>query len=226
MDTFRGGADAVSSRSERGRVVALLGLSGGVGTSSRSVQLAKRHGIVVDLDFATAGLTRELRESPVSTMADLTVPTSTAMLDPRHLGAVTYPHGPTHIVAAPVQPEIAELVSVPVLLAVVEAAASTAKAVVLDLGARFDPRTLAACARADEIQLVCGASARHAVDKRVLMLMSLLSRANVFAPIRVVGGGGLRSQMAARTLNRRHGLSPDATAGSSSASHVGLAGVQ
>jgi hypothetical protein len=200
----------MSPSPRRAQVVALIGLAGGVGTSHRALSFAGRAGIAIDLDLATGGLSRQLAEAPVSTLADLTVPQASGILDPRHLGAVTYAHGAGYIVAAPVEPELSELITEQVIVAAIAASALAVERVALDLGARFDQRTLAACARADRIELVVGRKSDVAIDRRISAVVDVLSRAQVFAPIRIVGTRGIYSRLNARSLNRRHGLCAEA----------------
>lgn len=144
--------------SHRGRVVAVAGAKGGVGTSVVTLLLAlarRSTGVVtaVDFDLASGDLAGYLGVSTRKTVVDLA-----ALGDEvsgRILRETTYPvPGGLRLVPAPEEGELAEAMSPETARAVVHALRYETELAVVDVGAVLDEPRAAVLERADQVVLV------------------------------------------------------------------------
>lgn len=144
--------------SHRGRVVAVAGAKGGVGTSVVTLLLAlarRGAGVVtaVDFDLASGDLAGYLGVSTRKTVVDLA-----ALGDEvsgRILRETTYPvPGGLRLVPAPEEGELAEAMSPETARAVVHALRYETELAVVDVGAVLDEPRAAVLERADQVVLV------------------------------------------------------------------------
>lgn len=144
--------------SHRGRVVAVAGAKGGVGTSVVTLLLAlarRGSGVVtaVDFDLASGDLAGYLGVSTRKTVVDLA-----ALGDEvsgRILRETTYPvPGGLRLVPAPEEGELAEAMSPETARAVVHALRYETELAVVDVGAVLDEPRAAVIERADQVVLV------------------------------------------------------------------------
>lgn len=173
-------------------VVAYLGAHGGAGTTRSAVRLAQRvHAartrVLVDLDLWTGDLGERagLAARPITTIADVSV-LAPDSITADHVAAITWPTSTLRnlVVPSPRDPELAEIVSASHVAAVIDVVRQQ-HAVIIDLGSRFDERSLAACMRADQI-IVCAARASMILTPGVGAVVDVLLRAGV-SPGKIVG---------------------------------------
>jgi pilus assembly protein CpaE len=143
-----------------GRVITVFSPKGGVGKSTISTGLSgaychglKRSTLLIDLDLQFGDVGIMMGIDPTQTIVDLV--TTTGELDPDKLGGyvVHHPSG-MDVLAAPLRPEDAELVTEDRIGQLVDVAKSAYDIVVLDTPPHFDATTLAALDRSDRLVLV------------------------------------------------------------------------
>jgi pilus assembly protein CpaE len=154
-------AQAAPSRSGgEGRVITVFSPKGGVGKSTMATGLAgayagplKRHTLLIDLDLQFGDVGIMMGIDPTQTIVDLV--TTTGELDPDKLGGyvVHHPSG-VDVLAAPLRPEDAELVTEDRIGQLVDVAKAAYDIVVLDTPPHFDATTLAALDRSDRLVLL------------------------------------------------------------------------
>ena len=143
-----------------GRVITVFSPKGGVGKSTLSTGLAgayagplKRSTLLIDLDLQFGDVGIMMGIDPTQTIVDLV--TTTGELDPDKLGGYVVHHSSgVDILAAPLRPEDAELVTEDRIGQLVDVAKSAYDIVVLDTPPHFDATTLAALDRSDRLVLV------------------------------------------------------------------------
>ena len=143
-----------------GRVITVFSPKGGVGKSTMATGLAgayagplKRHTLLIDLDLQFGDVGIMMGIDPAQTIVDLV--TTTGELDPDKLGGyvVHHPSG-VDVLAAPLRPEDAELVTEDRIGQLVDVAKAAYDIVVLDTPPHFDATTLAALDRSDRLVLL------------------------------------------------------------------------
>jgi pilus assembly protein CpaE len=143
-----------------GRVITVFSPKGGVGKSTMATGLAgayagplKRHTLLIDLDLQFGDVGIMMGIDPTQTIVDLV--TTTGELDPDKLGGyvVHHPSG-VDVLAAPLRPEDAELVTEDRIGQLVDVAKAAYDIVVLDTPPHFDATTLAALDRSDRLVLL------------------------------------------------------------------------
>ena len=143
-----------------GRVITVFSPKGGVGKSTISTGLAgayagplKRSTLLIDLDLQFGDVGIMMGIDPTQTIVDLV--TTTGELDPDKLGGYVVHHSSgVDILAAPLRPEDAELVTEDRIGQLVDVAKAAYDIVVLDTPPHFDATTLAALDRSDRLVLV------------------------------------------------------------------------
>jgi pilus assembly protein CpaE len=143
-----------------GRVITVFSPKGGVGKSTISTGLAgaychglKRNTLLIDLDLQFGDVGIMMGIDPTQTIVDLV--TTTGELDPDKLGGYVVHHGSgIDLLAAPLRPEDAELVTEDRIGQLIDVAKSAYDIVVLDTPPHFDATTLAALDRSDRLVLV------------------------------------------------------------------------
>jgi pilus assembly protein CpaE len=143
-----------------GRVVTVFSPKGGVGKSTLSTGLAgaycggmKLRTLLIDLDLQFGDVGIMMGIDPTQTIVDLV--TTTGELDPDKLGGYVVHHSSgIDILAAPLRPEDAELVTEDRIGQLVDVAKAAYDVVVLDTPPHFDATTLAALDRSDRLVLV------------------------------------------------------------------------
>jgi pilus assembly protein CpaE len=143
-----------------GRVITVFSPKGGVGKSTISTGLAgayagplKRSTLLIDLDLQFGDVGIMMGIDPTQTIVDLV--TTTGELDPDKLsGYIVHHSSGVDILAAPLRPEDAELVTEDRIGQLVDVAKSAYDIVVLDTPPHFDATTLAALDRSDRLVLV------------------------------------------------------------------------
>ena len=143
-----------------GRVITCFSPKGGVGKSTLSTALAGVYChqlkqrtllIVLDLQFGDIGIMMGI--DPTQTIVDLV--TTTGELDPDKLGGYVVRHDSgMDILAAPLRPEDAELVTEDRIGQLIDVAKAAYDIVVLDTPPHFDATTLAALDRSDRLVLI------------------------------------------------------------------------
>jgi pilus assembly protein CpaE len=143
-----------------GRVITVFSPKGGVGKSTMATGLAgayagplKRHTLLIDLDLQFGDVGIMMGIDPTQTIVDLV--TTTGELDPDKLGGyvVHHPSG-VDVLAAPLRPEDAELVTEDRIGQLIDVAKAAYDIVVLDTPPHFDATTLAALDRSDRLVLL------------------------------------------------------------------------
>jgi len=193
------------------RVVTVFSPKGGTGksvvSSNLAAALARRGGrrtLLVDLDlqFGDAAIMLGLR--PGRTFRELVA--SPAELDAETLEVYTDRHrSGLELLAAPLHPEEAELVSESAVRNVLGIARATHDAVVVDTPPFFNATTLASLDTTDELLVVC--TPDIATVKNVRLALETLSQISLPAQIRVILNrygdvGGLRADDVAEALER------------------------
>jgi pilus assembly protein CpaE len=143
-----------------GRVITVFSPKGGVGKSTLSVGLAgaysgplKRHTLLIDLDLQFGDVGIMMGIDPTQTIVDLV--TTTGELDPDKLGGYVVHHDSgLDVLAAPLRPEDAELVTEDRIGQLIDVAKAAYDIVVLDTPPHFDATTLAALDRSDRLVLM------------------------------------------------------------------------
>jgi pilus assembly protein CpaE len=143
-----------------GRVITVFSPKGGVGKSTISTGLAgaychglKRSTLLIDLDLQFGDVGIMMGIDPAQTIVDLV--TTTGELDPDKLGGYVVHHASgMDVLAAPLRPEDAELVTEDRIGQLIDVAKSAYDIVVLDTPPHFDATTLAALDRSDRLVLV------------------------------------------------------------------------
>jgi pilus assembly protein CpaE len=143
-----------------GRVITVFSPKGGVGKSTISTGLAgaychglKRSTLLIDLDLQFGDVGIMMGIDPTQTIVDLV--TTTGELDPDKLGGYVVHHSSgMDVLAAPLRPEDAELVTEDRIGQLIDVAKSAYDIVVLDTPPHFDATTLAALDRSDRLVLV------------------------------------------------------------------------
>ena len=143
-----------------GRVITVFSPKGGVGKSTLSVGLAgaysgplKRSTLLIDLDLQFGDVGIMMGIDPTQTIVDLV--TTTGELDPDKLGGYVVHHASgLDVLAAPLRPEDAELVTEDRIGQLIDVAKAAYDIVVLDTPPHFDATTLAALDRSDRLVLM------------------------------------------------------------------------
>jgi len=143
-----------------GRVITVFSPKGGVGKSTLSVGLAgaysgplKRSTLLIDLDLQFGDVGIMMGIDPTQTIVDLV--TTTGELDPDKLsGYVVHHNSGLDVLAAPLRPEDAELVTEDRIGQLIDVAKAAYDIVVLDTPPHFDATTLAALDRSDRLVLM------------------------------------------------------------------------
>ena len=156
----RPGADGRALRDGEGRVITVFSPKGGVGKSTLSVGLAgaycgplKRSTLLIDLDLQFGDVGIMMGIDPTQTIVDLV--TTTGELDPDKLsGYVVHHNSGLDVLAAPLRPEDAELVTEDRIGQLIDVAKAAYDIVVLDTPPHFDATTLAALDRSDRLVLM------------------------------------------------------------------------
>jgi pilus assembly protein CpaE len=151
---------ALTRAGGEGRVITVFSPKGGVGKSTISTGLAgsychgmKRSTLLIDLDLQFGDVGIMMGIDPAQTIVDLV--TTTGELDPDKLGGYVVHHGSgMDVLAAPLRPEDAELVTEDRIGQLIDVAKSAYDIVVLDTPPHFDATTLAALDRSDRLVLV------------------------------------------------------------------------
>jgi pilus assembly protein CpaE len=151
---------ALTRSGGEGRVITVFSPKGGVGKSTISTGLAgaychglKRSTLLIDLDLQFGDVGIMMGIDPAQTIVDLV--TTTGELDPDKLGGYVVNHGSgMDVLAAPLRPEDAELVTEDRIGQLIDVAKSAYDIVVLDTPPHFDATTLAALDRSDRLVLV------------------------------------------------------------------------
>ena len=143
-----------------GRVITVFSPKGGVGKSTTATGLAgayagplKKSTLLIDLDLQFGDVGIMMGIDPTQTIVDLV--TTTGELDPDKLGGYVV-HHPTgvDVLAAPLRPEDAELVTEDRIGQLIDVAKAAYDIVVLDTPPHFDATTLAALDRSDRLVLL------------------------------------------------------------------------
>jgi pilus assembly protein CpaE len=143
-----------------GRVITVFSPKGGVGKSTISTGLSgaychgmKRNTLLIDLDLQFGDVGIMMGIDPSQTIVDLV--TTTGELDPDKLSGYVVKHASgIDVLAAPLRPEDAELVTEDRIGQLIDVAKSAYDMVVLDTPPHFDATTLAALDRSDRLVLV------------------------------------------------------------------------
>ena len=143
-----------------GRVITVFSPKGGVGKSTLACGLAgaychmlKRSTLLIDLDLQFGDVGIMMGIDPTQTIVDLV--TTTGELDPDKLGGYVVHHASgMDVLAAPLRPEDAELVTEDRIGQLVDVAKAAYDIVVLDTPPHFDATTLAALDRSDRLVLM------------------------------------------------------------------------
>jgi pilus assembly protein CpaE len=143
-----------------GRVITCFSPKGGVGKSTLSTALAgvyshqlKQRTLLIDLDLQFGDIGIMMGIDPTQTIVDLV--TTTGELDPDKLGGYVVKHeSGMDILAAPLRPEDAELVTEDRIGQLIDVAKAAYDIVVLDTPPHFDATTLAALDRSDRLVLI------------------------------------------------------------------------
>lgn len=143
-----------------GRVITCFSPKGGVGKSTLSTALAgvychqlKQRTLLIDLDLQFGDIGIMMGIDPTQTIVDLV--TTTGELDPDKLGGYVVHHDSgMDILAAPLRPEDAELVTEDRIGQLIDVAKAAYDIVVLDTPPHFDATTLAALDRSDRLVLI------------------------------------------------------------------------
>jgi pilus assembly protein CpaE len=151
---------ALTRSGGEGRVITVFSPKGGVGKSTISTGLAgaychglKRSTLLIDLDLQFGDVGIMMGIDPAQTIVDLV--TTTGELDPDKLGGYVVHHASgMDVLAAPLRPEDAELVTEDRIGQLIDVAKSAYDIVVLDTPPHFDATTLAALDRSDRLVLV------------------------------------------------------------------------
>jgi pilus assembly protein CpaE len=157
----RSGARAAGAV-HQGLVVTVFSPKGGTGKTVVATNLAaslakheEKRTLLVDLDLQFGDAAIMLGLEPEKTIADLV--SAPGELDPEKLAGYTARHSSgLELLAAPLRPEDAELVTEPKLERLLEVARSSYDAIVIDTSPSFSPTLLATLDRTDELVLVCG----------------------------------------------------------------------
>jgi pilus assembly protein CpaE len=153
-------APAVGRSGSEGRVITCFSPKGGVGKSTLSTAIAgvychqlKQRTLLIDLDLQFGDIGIMMGIDPTQTIVDLV--TTTGELDPDKLSGyvVTHESG-MDILAAPLRPEDAELVTEDRIGQLIDVAKAAYDIVVLDTPPHFDATTLAALDRSDRLVLI------------------------------------------------------------------------
>jgi pilus assembly protein CpaE len=149
----------VTSTSDQGQVIAVIGAKGGCGTTFISVNLAAElcpvHRVcVADMDFSMGDVANTLDLQPSSHMGDLLA--NLSRLDERMLaGSVAVHPSGLHILAQPMALSEANSVRADDVLRVLSCAADAYQYVLADCGGRLDAATRTVSLAADLVILVC-----------------------------------------------------------------------
>jgi pilus assembly protein CpaE len=143
-----------------GRVITVFSPKGGVGKSTLATGLAgsycgplKRSTLLIDLDLQFGDVGIMMGIDPTQTIVDLV--TTTGELDPDKLVGYVVEHASgMHVLAAPLRPEDAELVTEDRIGQLIDVAKAAYDIVVLDTPPHFDATTLAALDRSDRLVLL------------------------------------------------------------------------
>jgi pilus assembly protein CpaE len=153
-------AGSPSRSGGEGRVITVFSPKGGVGKSTISTGLSgaychgmKRNTLLIDLDLQFGDVGIMMGIDPAQTIVDLV--TTTGELDPDKLSGYVVNHqSGMDVLAAPLRPEDAELVTEDRIGQLIDVAKSAYDMVVLDTPPHFDATTLAALDRSDRLVLV------------------------------------------------------------------------
>ena len=162
-----------------GTSVAVFSPKGGVGKSMLATGLAAtyardlgRRTLLIDLDLQFGDAAIMMGVDPQNTLVDLI--TMGGELDPEKLGGYVNVHqSGVHVIAAPLRPEDAELITEDRIGQLIDVAKQTYEVVVLDTPAHFDATTLAALDRTDRLVLL--ASLDIPTVKNVKLAMQTLN---------------------------------------------------
>jgi pilus assembly protein CpaE len=202
---------SVARSGGEGRVITCFSPKGGVGKSTISTGLAgaychglKRNTLLIDLDLQFGDVGIMMGIDPTQTIVDLV--TTTGELDPDKLGGYVVHHGSgIDLLAAPLRPEDAELVTEDRIGQLIDVAKSAYDIVVLDTPPHFDATTLAALDRSDRLVLVATMDIPTVKNcKLALQTLNLLQypRERIALVInRPLGRADLRESDISRTLD-------------------------
>ncbi|MBU0492176.1 MAG: response regulator [Chloroflexi bacterium] len=155
-------AKQTAEKEPPGQVVTVFSLRGGVGTSTLAVNLAAALGLlwriettIVDTDLVAGAVALMTDVKPQLTLADLHQEDAAVMdLDVLTPYLLPMAHGSLRVLAAPLAPEMTELVSIPATVAAVQVLRQSFPYTVIDTGSNFSELTLAMLDAADLILLV------------------------------------------------------------------------
>jgi pilus assembly protein CpaE len=161
---FSGRRGTVADKQEapRGQLITVFSPKGGTGktvtSTNLSAALAKHHGkrvLLVDLDLQFGDAAIMLGVTPDKTIYDLV--TAPGALDSEKLAGYTTKHSSgVDILAAPLRPEDAELVTEPKVMRILEVARESYDVVVVDTAPFFYGPMLATLEPTDHLLLLCG----------------------------------------------------------------------
>ena len=162
-----------------GTAIAVFSPKGGVGKSMLATGLAAayardlgRRTLLIDLDLQFGDAAIMMGVDPQNTLVDLV--TMGGELDPEKLGGYVNVHqAGIHVIAAPLRPEDAELITEDRIGQLIDVAKQTYEVVILDTPAHFDATTLAALDRTDRLVLL--ASLDIPTVKNVKLAMQTLN---------------------------------------------------
>ncbi len=143
------------------RTVAVHSPKGGVGTSTVAVNIAMAAAqrkpdrvVIVDLDLQFGQVATYLNIEPRQTLADV-VRDDSAMREPELLRTYATRHdGGLHVLAAPIGPELAELIDASHVDRILTTLLESYDQVVIDTGSWLDERTMTAFEHAENVMFV------------------------------------------------------------------------
>ncbi len=161
-DAMPSGREVIASTvSGRGRVITVFSTKGGVGKSTIAANLGveirkqtNKKVLLVDLDLQFGDLALLLNVSPKSTIANL-AQVAPAQLEPEYFieNVIESSYG-VNVLAAPIKPEYAEVVTAQVVEKVLEIARSIYDYVVIDTSPSFQGEVLSALDASDDIVMI------------------------------------------------------------------------
>ena len=172
----------VETAAHRGRVITVFSPKGGTGKTVVSANLAaalakrdKKRTLLLDLDLQFGDSAISLGIEPVKTIYDLVV--APGELDAEKVAGYVSKHpSGLDILAAPLRPEDAELVTETKVIALLEVVRSSYDAIVVDTSPFFHGPMLATLDRTDDLLLLCGLDVPTIKNVRLsLQTLELLS---------------------------------------------------